>query len=50
MELFDCPTCGRGEWTTYEIENGTCPCCREEDWEDEYDEEENQSDVLCGIS
>lgn len=42
MELFDCPTCGRGGWTTYEIEEGLCPCCQheefettEEDWEDE---------------
>ena len=40
MELFDCPTCGRGGWTTYEIEDGLCPCCQQEEWEEEEWEEE----------
>lgn len=31
MILYDCPTCGRGGWTCYEIVNGECPSCREEE-------------------
>jgi hypothetical protein len=42
MELFDCPTCGRGGWTTYEIEDGLCPCCQQEEFETEEEWEEEE--------
>jgi len=29
-ELLDCPNCGRGPWTIYEIENGKCPSCEDD--------------------
>jgi hypothetical protein len=44
MELFDCPNCGRGPWTIYEIENGLCPFCQEE----ESDEDELWKNFLSG--
>ena len=32
-DLFDCPNSGRGPWTLFDIEDGKCPDCEEEEEE-----------------
>lgn len=35
-EAFTCPTCGRGPWAFYEIEDDQCPLCSGEMDEDDF--------------
>jgi DNA-directed RNA polymerase subunit RPC12/RpoP len=50
MELYQCTNCGHGGWSKYELEQGLCPGCQEEDIDlyDEHDEGELLGYVCSG--
>jgi NMD protein affecting ribosome stability and mRNA decay len=41
MIFCQCINCGRDVWGNYELKNGLCPSCQEEEFEEEDFEEED---------